>query len=153
MKVKLENIIEGIEMHSDENQSYFNLDTGEIVNVSQKALLIAEDGEECEDLSEWEEDEVRLALDIVDNFGKYAALPSQYDINEYDMMESFCYSLTDINMQNALLKSFGGKGAFRRFKENIDRLGITEKWYDYRDMKYKEIAKEFCETNGIDYSK
>ncbi|MDQ1002733.1 hypothetical protein QFZ28_003133 [Neobacillus niacini] len=153
MKVKLENIIEGIEMQSDENRSFLNLDTGEIVYVSQKALLIAEDGEDYEHLSEWERDEVKLALDIVDNFGKFAAFPSQYDINEYDMMESFCFRVTDINMQDALLKSIRVKGAFRRFKDNINRLGITEKWYDYRDMKYKEIAQEFCETNGIDYSK
>ncbi|MCC3359112.1 UPF0158 family protein [Bacillus sp. REN16] len=153
MKVKLEHIIEGMEMQSDENRSYLNLDTGELVYVSQDALLIAEDGEDYEHLSEWQRDEVKIALDIVDNFGKYAAFPSQYDINEYDMMESFCYGLTDSNMQTALLKSIRGKGAFRRFKDTVDRLGITEKWYDYRDMKYKEIAVEFCESNGIDYIK
>lgn len=139
MKVKLENIIEGIEMQSDENRSYLNLDTGEIVHVSQKALLIAEDGEEYEHLSEWERDEVKLALDIVDNFEKFAAFPSQYDINEYDMMESFCFRVTDINMRDSLLKSIRGNGAFRRFKENIDRLRITEKWYEIKGQSPGEL--------------
>ncbi|MDQ0232654.1 UPF0158 family protein [Metabacillus malikii] len=153
MKVKLENIIEGIEMQSDEIRSYLNLDTGEIAFVSEDARLIAEDGEDYDHLSEWQQDEVTLALDIVDNFEKYVELPSQYEINEYDMMESYCYSLTDLKLQDALLKSIHGKGAFRRFKDNVQRLGISEKWYDYRDMKYKEFAKEFCERNGIDYIK
>ncbi|MCF2650698.1 MULTISPECIES: UPF0158 family protein [unclassified Bacillus (in: firmicutes)] len=151
MRVKLEDIVEGMEMQSDDNRSFLNLDTGEIVHVSQEALLIAEDSEDYEHLSEWQQDEVKIALDIVESFGKYAALPSQFDIYEYDMMESFCYSLSDVKMQDVLLNSIRGKGAFRRFKDNIHRLGMTYTWDDYRDLEYKEIAKGFCERKGIDY--
>lgn len=153
MKVKLEDIVEGMEMQSDDNRSFLNLHTGEIVYVSQEALLIAEDGEDYEHLSEWQQDEVKIALDIVESFGKYAALPSQFDINEYDLMERFCYSLSNVKMQDVLLNSIRGRGAFRRFKDNVHRLEISDKWYDYRDMKYKEIAKEFCKRNGIDFIK
>ncbi len=74
MRVKLEDIVEGMEMQSDDNRSFLNLDTGEIVHISQEALLIAEDSEDYEHLSEWQQDEVKIALDIVESFGKYAAL-------------------------------------------------------------------------------
>ncbi|WP_277874644.1 hypothetical protein [Mesobacillus harenae] len=43
MQVKLEDILEGMEMQSEESHSYLNLETGEILYVSREALLIAED--------------------------------------------------------------------------------------------------------------
>ncbi|MDQ0257040.1 hypothetical protein J2S74_004485 [Evansella vedderi] len=151
MKVKLENILEGMELQSEENNAYLNLETGEIVYVSREALLMAEDGEEYEHLPDWQQDEVQVAYDIVENFDKYDSLPTSFDIHEYDMMERFCYSLSDHQKQDILLQAIRGKGAFRRFKDNVTRLGIVEQWYDYRDLCYKEIAKEFCQNNNIDY--
>lgn len=148
MQVKLENIIEGMEMQSEENRSYINLKTGEIVYVSREALLIAEDEEEYEHLSKWQQEEVEIAIEIVEGFNKFASLPSSFNINEYDMMEDFCYSLSDYKKRDLLLDA---KGAFRRFKDNVNRLGISDQWYDYRDEKYKEIAIEFCKSKNIDY--
>ncbi|MFC0560614.1 UPF0158 family protein [Halalkalibacter alkalisediminis] len=151
MQVKLEDILDGIEMQSEESHAYFNLETGGIVYVSREALLIADDGEEFEHLPEWQQDEVKQAYDIVESTGKYVSLPTSFDIDEYDMMEKFCYSLSDHKKQDILLHSIKGKGAFRRFKDHVNRLGIDEQWYDYRDQRYKEIAKEFCQSENIDY--
>ncbi|WP_240035284.1 UPF0158 family protein [Neobacillus notoginsengisoli] len=66
-------------------------------------------------------------------------------------MEDFCYSLTDENKKEVLHKSILGKGAFRRFKDNVNRLGISSQWYEFRDQRYREIAKEFCESKNIEY--
>lgn len=151
MKVKLEDILEGMEMQSEEERSYFNLETGEVVYVSREALMMAEDDEEYEHLPDWQKDEVKIAIDIVESFNKYASLPSSFDINEYEIMEDFCYRLSDDNKREILLDSIRGRGAFRRFKDNSHRLGIIHQWYEFRDMKYKEIAIEFCESRGIAY--
>lgn len=151
MQVKLEHIIEGMEMQSEENRSYLNLKTGEIIYVSREALLIAEDEEEYEHLPEWQQDEVKIAFDIVETFNIYVSLPSSYDINEYNLMEAFSFSLSDYRKRDILLDSIHGKGAFRRFKDNVNRLGISNQWYDYRNKRYREIAIEFCESRNIDY--
>ncbi|MFB6467874.1 UPF0158 family protein [Cytobacillus sp. Hz8] len=151
MQVKLEHIIEGMELQSEENHPYLNLKTGEIVYVSLEALLIAKDGEKYEHLPEWQQKEVKLALKIVETFNEYASLPSSYDINEYDMKEDFCFSLSDIKKKERLLNSIRGKGAFRRFKDNVNRFGIYNQWYDYRVKNYKEKAIEFCESRNNDY--
>ena len=151
MKVNLANIMEGMELQSYDNQAFINLKSGEIVYISQTALLIAEDGEDFKHLSEWQQEEIQSALDITRGEGKYVRLPTSFNINEYEIMENFCFSLPDADMQDALLSSIRGKGAFRRFKDNIYRFGIAEKWYDYRDTKYKEIAVEFCERYNISY--
>ena len=150
MKVKLEDIIEGMEMQSEDNKSYLNLKTGEVINVSREALMLAEDEVEYDHLPEWQQDEVKTAIDIVESFDNYALLPTSFEINEYDMMESFCFSLSDLNKQEILLNSIRGKGAFRRFKDNVNRLGLVSQWYDYRDNSIKEIAREFCESKNID---
>ncbi|MBS4193231.1 hypothetical protein KHA94_24375 [Bacillus sp. FJAT-49705] len=149
MKVKLEHILEGMEMQSEESNSYLNLETGEIVIVSHEAILMAEDGEEYDHLPDWQQEEVKLAYAIVDSFDNYTSLPTSFDIHEYDMMERFCYSLPDHKKQDILLDSIRGKGAFRRFKDNVNRLGIAEQWYEYRDHCFKEIAREFCQSNNI----
>ncbi|WP_428911986.1 UPF0158 family protein [Niallia sp. Krafla_26] len=150
MRVKLQHILQGIEMQSDETCSYLNLNTGEIVYVSQEALSIADEGE-YEGLPEWQQAEVKIAFDIIDSIDKYVELPSQFEMNDYKIMERFCYSLSDVKIQDKLLHAIRGKGAFRRFKNIIDQIGLTKQWYEYRDVKYKEIAIAFCKLNSIDY--
>ncbi|MDQ0154654.1 UPF0158 family protein [Robertmurraya andreesenii] len=151
MKVKLEQIIEGMEMQSEESRSFLNLKTGEVVYVSREVLTIAEDDDEYTHLPEWQQDELETAKAIVFTINEYASLPSSFDINEYNMMEDFCYSLSDHQKRDLLLNSIHGKGAFRRFKDNIQQLEVSDQWYAFRDQKYKEIAIEFCKSKNLDY--
>ncbi len=46
-----------------------------------------------------------------------------------------------------------GRGAFRRFKDAVHRLGIADEWYRFRDAALEEIAVEFLEAHGIAYHK
>ncbi|WP_102346133.1 UPF0158 family protein [Bacillus sp. Marseille-P3661] len=151
MQVKLEDIIEGMEMQSEETISYLNLETGELVYVSREALLIAEDGEDYDHLPEWQQEIAKIAYDIVDSLGKYAELPTKFEIDDYEIMERFCYSISDDNIQGKLLNAIKGKGAFRRFRDSVEHLGIINQWYTYRDISYKEIAREFCVSKNIGY--
>jgi len=41
--------------------------------------------------------------------------------------------------------------AFRRFKDLIQRYGIADDWYKYRDNRYRGIAIQWCEENDIKY--
>ncbi|GAE91068.1 hypothetical protein JCM21714_3 [Gracilibacillus boraciitolerans JCM 21714] len=150
-KVKLNAIIDGIEMQTEEFESYLNKEKGEVVFVSSKALLAAEDGEDFDRLVDWEQEEEDIANDIVEHDDKYANLPSEDDIDEYDMIERFCYSLEDDAIQSALLNAIRGRGAFRRFKDKIITLGVRDEWFAFRDNCYKQIAIDFCEEEQIDY--
>lgn len=151
MRVKLEDIREGMELQSEESSSYLHFKTGEIINLSNEALIIAEDEEEYDHLPDWQQEEVKTAIKIVENFEEYTLLPSQFDINEYDMMQRFCLSLSDIKVKEKLHQAIKGKGAFRRFKDVLYLLGLEKQWYEYRDNSYKEIAREFCKSKNIDY--
>ena|SRR5690606_33295300 len=152
MQVKLHDILDGMEMQSEEIIAYLNLETGEIVFVSDELLMMAEDREEFDHLPDWEQDEMKLAIDIEENFEKYAQLPTSYDINDYDIMESFCYNVSDDNKRDTLLSVIKGKGAFGRFRDNVERFELIDEWYTYQEEKYKEIAVEFCEKHDVKYT-
>ena len=68
-------------------------------------------------------------------------------------MKNFCNSLENEEIKDKLLATIKGKGAFRRFKDNIYEFGIEDKWYEYREKAYREIAINWCETNNIKYKR
>lgn len=152
--VKLKDIIDEMDTVSDECKCFLNKETGTLISVGTEELSIAEDSEEDDDFSdypEWQQETIREALDIIFNWDKHIELPDRFEINEYDIMESFCYSIDNDKLSNALKSSIQGRGAFRRFKDAIVRFGIEDKWYNYKEETYKKVAIEWCEYHNIDY--
>jgi hypothetical protein len=85
----------------------------------------------------------------LDNENDYLSLPSQYEANEYQMMEDFVSNVEDEKIAGQWSISLRGKGAFRRFKDSVILFGIDKEWYQFKNEKYKEFAVEWCEENGI----
>ena len=131
--VKLDDIIEALQETSQEIDFYYNPDN--------KEIFMSNIGD-YEDLNEDELDEL---------FAKSIMLPTRYEINEYSMMESFIETIDDKTIHNQLLIAINGPGAFRRFKDTCLNFDIIEKWYKFRDEKYKKIAIDWCNKNNIDY--
>ena len=150
LRVKLEDIIEGLEFQSDESQSFLDKRTGQVVLINDYELRTAEDNEPIEDFSDWEQDQVRIAKEIIDETGDYIPLPSKFDIHEYSIMERFCLSLNDAETRNILCRLIKGSGAFRRFKDAIQEYDIADDWYKYRNNALREIAIEWCQENAIE---
>jgi len=151
IRLKLNDIIEGLEFQSDESSSFLDKTTGKVVLISDYEISAAEDGDPIEDFPDWEQDLVRIAKEIVDETGNYIDLPTKFDINEYSIMEKFCLSLNDSEMSDNLYSSIKGSGAFRRFKDAINEYDIADDWYKYRNDVLKEIAIEWCQAKGIEF--
>lgn len=134
MKVKLTDVIDAIEMTDQFSEYFLDKETGEIVWMNDMAM----DHEEQEEIGE------RL-----DEHG-FFRLPTQYDINEYEIMEDFIQTLSG-RAHSKLDSAIRGRGAFRRFKDGILELGIDEDWYIFQAEAYRRIAIEWCEENGIEY--
>lgn len=49
--------------------------------------------------------------------------------------------------------SIKGRGAFGRFKYNIQKYNIENDWYKFRGEVLESIAIEWCEGNGINYER
>ncbi|WP_061213313.1 UPF0158 family protein [Syntrophomonas wolfei] len=154
MPVKISELIDEMDMQMDEYHTYLNKETNIIVTVSNEGLSIAEESDEGDDFSQypdWQKQNIMEALDIIVNWDKYVELPDKYDINEYNIMENFCFSLDNEKIMNELLYAIRGRGAFRRFKDKVQRLGIQQQWDKFREETFKEIAIEWCEYNNIPY--
>ena len=131
--VTLSKIIEGLEMVDNEIDCYYNPENDEI--------FLSNIGE-YENLNEDELDEL---------FEKSIILPTQYEINEYQIMVDFIDTINNLEIRNNLYRLIQGKGAFRRFKDYCFEVNIIQDWYNYREEKYKEIAINWCKENDLKY--
>ena len=151
IQVKLKDIIQEIEIQFEESRSFLNIKTGEIMLVTSEDLRAAEDEKSFEHLPEWEQENRMTAIDVVENFENYIELPTKYEVNEYEIMENFCLTVSDQRKQESLLRAIKGKGAFGRFKDKIIDFEIENQWYSYRDECFKQIAIEWCQENKINF--
>ena len=133
--VKLEQVIEAIEMADDTSESFYDQETGEIVWVSSIAMDTAEQEEIYERLDEH----------------GFFRLPTQYDRHDYRIMEDFVSSLSP-EPGSRLSRVMHGRGAFRRFKDTVINMGLDNDWYKWRDDSYRKMAVEWCEEHEIEYT-
>ena len=152
VRVLLREIIDGMQLQSDEMSAYLNIRTGQVVPVSAEDLMAAEFGEADAAETDWEVEAAELARAVA--AGKdYVALPDRFEIDEYRMMERFANGVTDGPASERLQRAIQGRGAFRHFKDAVQDLALAQQWYAYRDRAYEAIAIDWCDANGIEYTK
>ncbi len=106
---------------------------------------------EIEALPPEKKKEVEIAYAFDENESDFLPFPSKYEVNEYQIMENFCYAQSKERVQDSLLDSIKGRGAFRRFRDTVDQFNLTEKWYAFQEQAFYEIAIEWCIDNEIAY--
>ena len=57
-----------------------------------------------------------------------------------------------VKLKENMCRLIKGRGAFRRFKDNIFEYGIEQNWFQYRREAFKEIAIDWCGENNISYA-
>ena len=150
--VKLSIIVDALNSQFDENTSYLDKNTGDVIVISDEEFRAADEGKPLDDYPEWQRPSIEIAKKIIDNdISSLIELPSKFEIDEYRMMEKFILSLQDDTISEKLYLAIKGSGAFRRFKATIDQFGLTKEWYNHRDAAYKELAIEWCSENNINY--
>lgn len=158
MRVLLEDLADAMDWSSE--GAYLNADTGETTVINDEldyAMRIFEDlpeGASDEDAYEafgwgWEDPEF---LAFLRGEGRFLPLPDSYDIDERRIMRDFAFSLGGGKRQDALLQAVNGRKPFSRFKDAPCDLGIQQQWYDYKEARLLEIAREWCLENGVDYA-
>jgi hypothetical protein len=150
--VLLSKIVEALDIQGDEDSSYLDKNTGEVISLRLDDFNAAEDGESLDDYAPWERENIQTADKILKGCHKnYLPLPSKFDVHEYQIMEDFCLSVQDEEISETLYNAIRGRGAFGRFKDCIYRFEIADDWYKYRAETLKEMAIDWCEANDIVY--
>jgi hypothetical protein len=150
--VSLSDVIEQMDLTTDEATAYINRKTGELITLTHEEFALAEDPDEAEASPQWQKDLLPKAREVLES-EDYIPLPSKFEIHEWSIMEQFAHSLTDAAVNDELDAALHGRGAFRRFKDAVHRLGIADEWYRFRDAALEEIAIEFLEEHGIAYQR
>lgn len=152
-KVEIDELVGEVETQTDMHRSYYNRETGEFVRVKDRAFMQIEDGKTLDDIDPRFEEERRnfkLARDIWEN-DNYVQIPTQFEVNEWEIMKDFCYTVDDENIRDDLLNAIHGNGAFRMFKDKISQHGVRQDWFDYKRERFAEIAKRWCEKHDLKY--
>lgn len=147
--ISLSEVVEAIELQTDESISYLDPDTGKIVFVTDEMQRMVEEGT-FDNIPEWMRKalpEVREALES----GRCLPLPSKFDVHEWAIMDRFSRAQENDRVREELLDAIHGAGAFRMFRSTIRRLGIEQAWFQFRDRVMEEIAREWLEEHNLPY--
>ncbi|HEM2865275.1 UPF0158 family protein [Streptococcus suis] len=136
MAVWFQDVVDALQMLSQGDRYYYNSYLDELVYLSVEETGL----ESREGLEEEIEEDVT---------GRFVRLPTYYDFNPYAFMERYVYHLPEGDLSDRLSRAIRGRGAFRRFKNELERCDRLEEWYAFETQCYKELVLDWCQENEI----
>lgn len=139
MKVKLQDVIDGIAFANAQFQYFYHKKKEEVLVLMDNIYGIGKDK--------------ALQEDIDNNADDYISLPNEYEVDEFAMMADFVEGLEDSLAASALFRVLDMESdtATRQFRQSVKAFDLTEEWEAFRDNCYYEVAMQWCEENGIDW--
>ncbi|MDD4985547.1 MAG: UPF0158 family protein [Dehalococcoidales bacterium] len=131
LNISLDEICEAMEDGSYENEHFLDLETGEILFVSEYM-----DDEESEKLKER----------IEEDFKRYKRIPKAESHEGYQDMVDFIAAVDNERLAELLGVAINGKGAFRRFKDVLlNYPEERERWFQFKDERMEQRVLEWLE--------
>ncbi len=147
--ISLRDVIEALDLQSDELSSYLDPDSGEIITFNQEEADIAEN-DSWDEVPDWMRESLpKIKRALQDD--RMLPLPDRVHIDEWRMMQDFADEQRDCNTRTQLADAVHGPGAFRLFRRTIQQLGMEEVWRQYRDRAMESVARQWLEENGLKY--
>jgi hypothetical protein len=156
---------------SPEISVYLDLDTGEVINVTEDIRFeldaiyeeLPEDQTEEEhaaafaaalerrDPQDWMNDVLKEADAVERGDGtRYLRLPDRDSREGYGVMEAFIETVARPQLQELLWSAIRGRGAFRRFKDVlIDDPAENERWFAFKATRMRERVLEWLADERI----
>ncbi len=153
-KTKLSDIVEQIEFVSDDVVVYLDRRKGTFHLITDDIQIEIDTETPLEELDDWMREDVAVGRSVEQGDDEHlVALPTSYDIHEYEIMEEFCRAQSNHDLSKRLSDAISGRGAFRRFKDLVHQLGVEQESYRFRDREMEKIAIQWCQENNIPYEK
>lgn len=150
--VSLGKIVDEMELVSDQMTLYLNRVTGELVLLTEEELEEAEESPDEEDLAEmpaWQREERTRTAAVVES-EDWIAMPSRFDLDEHRAMTKFAMRQRP-SVCKRLDEALHGRGAFRRFRDEMHRSGLEAAWDEFRREWLARIVRDDLEDNGIPF--
>ena len=135
LKIVLDELYDAMENNSYEVKYYLDLETGEILFVS----------EGMDDVETW-----KLKNQIEEELDRYETIPKAESYEGYRDMQAFIATVEDDHLAELLEVAINGKGAFRRFKDVLlNYPKERERWFEFKDDRMKERALEWLDDIDV----
>lgn len=169
LKVDLGELAFAFESGFHELSNYLDLETGEIVVVTDDARgqleaiyeeMGVQEGEESSavadlldewGLPEWQKQAVREADAVERGYGtRFVTVPHVDSHQAYGDMEDFIETVRRPHIRELLEVAIIGRGAFRRFKDVLYNYPHEEKrWFAFKEARMVERVREWLEAHDI----
>jgi hypothetical protein len=129
LKIGLDELYSAMEDSSYEHEYYLDLETGEILF-----------------LSEYTDDEEtgKLKDKIEEESDRYERIPKAESHEGYEDMVNFITTVKNERLAELLEVAINGKGAFRRFKDVLlNHPEERDRWFQFKDNRIQEQALEW----------
>ena len=135
LKIDLDELYDAMENSSYEVEYYLDLETGEILFVSE--------GMDDEETG-------KLKIQIGEELDRYELIPKAESYEGYRDMQAFIATVEDDHLSELLEVAINGKGAFRRFKDVLlNYPEERERWFQFKDDRMKERALEWLDDIDV----
>ncbi len=147
---KLTELMDSMEMQSEEWIYRYDRQTGHVAMVERSTYSAIEEGDD-DGLDPADEEVVLARAMVEDNGERFLELPDKFDFHEYRQMERFIGTLEDARVAEDLWRAIKGKGAFRFFRDTAARHGVLDAWYRFRDERAKQFVIGWAEAHEVPY--
>ncbi len=168
LKIDLSELELAFEGGSEMISYYLNLETGEVVSVSDEERGILEtiyefyydnltqtvDWEEAFEkklIPDWQRELLQQADEVEAGLGsRFISIPSETSYEGYQDMEAFIDTVRNPHLYESLERAIIGRGAFRYFKDVLlDFPAQRERWFQFKRERLKERILEWLEEYDI----
>lgn len=136
MSVDFQDVVDALQMLGEDERNYYDCQLDELVYLSSEEFAFQSREGLAEEIEE-------------DETGRFILLPTYFDFNPYDFMVAYIEQLPDDDLSDRLSRAIRGRGAFRHFKDELDRSDRLENWYAFESKCCQALALEWCRENEI----
>lgn len=168
--VDLDELINAFGTHLPEVRYYLDLETGDVIPVTDEARGIAQDlaqsvpegqgvtheavrsAAERFDEPDWMlQGAIRAAQIEQDRGTRYVEVPSDDSRTGYRDMEDFIATVTDPALQRSLERAIIGRGTFRRFRDLLADYPVErERWFAFEADARRRRVLAWLDVQGIE---
>lgn len=123
---------------------FVDLNTGGVAFIQGDYMLEDVTPDELNGYRDWEQEQIKeyTEHDLV----RIECMPSH---ESFRVMERFVESRPE-REQKSLYVALAKRHPFREFRDKVDRMGILQEWYDFKNAVEQAMAEEWLEENELE---
>ncbi len=143
-------LVQALDGLEDDHTVYLDPHNGALVRLSsedESYLTFEVD----DDTPGWQAEHAELVRDVLGGH-RWLELPSQFDLDEIQVMKSFIGDMMNNINKQRLKVELGREMAYSRFHAALRRMRIEHEWEAFREESLAEVAKAWLQANRVPYT-